>query len=127
MKKFFFCISTCLLMITALSAKDLTEEMPDIETNYKRLPDTAQYGDADWSNVVGIARGISLIEAKKIADNNENITSFFYIKGARMILNTKEGNYLIFNHGDAVFFSGDEWWATAPGLADAYIKVNQLD
>lgn len=106
-------------------AQDVTNEIPEIvyeDPRYKKEADVAQYGEADWNNAVGIARCVTLREAKKIADQNPNITYFFYTKGGQMVLGTSDGNIRVFRYGDAVFFTGEPWWGTAPGLADGYIK-----
>ena len=140
MRKLILFFSTTLLLATSvLSARgdydfpsptenrDLTEDMPELIhpfRSYFKQKDTAQYKNADWSNVVGIARGISLAEAREIAENDPYITSFFYTKGYQMILETEGGDYRCFQQGDTVFFSGNEQWAPAPGLADAYLKLS---
>jgi len=85
---------------------------------YEKVADVAQYGEADWNNVLGISHNISLETAKKIADENPAITYFFYMKGWRMVLPSK-GRFL---QGDAVFFSGTPWWGSAEGFADGYVK-----
>lgn len=128
MKKFVLFFSSCLLMATAaLVARDLTEDMPEFAhpfRSYFKQANMAQYKNADWSNVVYIARGITLPEAGAFAENDDRITSFFYTKGDQMVLETESGDVRIFRKGDTVFFSGDEQWAPAPGLADVYLKLN---
>lgn len=89
---------------------------------YKVIPDVAMYKEADWKSVIGVAKGISLEQAKKIADENPNVTFFFYTKGGSMVLERPNNDFTHFQHGDAVFFSGSPWWGSAPGLADGYIK-----
>jgi len=105
-----------------------SQELPEIDMSampvYKKFSNVAQYGEADWNNVVGIARDISHCQAFRIADSNPEITFFFYTKGHQMSLRTKDGDYRIFKHGDAVFFSGEPWFGSAKGLADSYIKQN---
>lgn len=105
---------------------DVTHEIPVIDpsqlSGYEIVGDVAQYGKADWSQVIGMAKGISLYQAKQIADEDPNITYFFYTKGCQMVLITEDGNYRVFRHGDTVFFTGEPWWGSAPGLADGYIK-----
>ena len=127
-------ISTlCLALTSALytaptcSPRDITSEIPEITTpdsqNFEKIPNVAQYKNADWKNVVGIARGIPLNLAYQIANENENITFFFYTKGMYMVLETTEETFRGFGHGDAVFFTGHPWWGSAPGLADGYVKL----
>ena len=114
--------STALMAVPLIN--DITDEIPVINSigNYEKIEDVAQYKNADWSNVIGIAKGITVKEAKNIADENPEITFFFYTKGWQMVLEKEDGSYRVFRHGDTVFFSGEPWWGTAPGLADGYIK-----
>ena len=110
--------------------RDISSEMPQIEREqispeefgFKKLPDVAQYKNADWSNIIGVAKGITLEEALKIARKNPEIAFFFYTKGWQMVLEKENGDYRVFRSGDAVFFSGQPWWGTAPDLADGYIR-----
>jgi hypothetical protein len=92
------------------------------DINFVQIPDVAQYKNADWSQVVGIARGVSVEEAMQIAKSNPEITYFFRTKGFQMILERTDGNYGRFRHGDTVFFKGAPHWGTAPYLADGYVK-----
>lgn len=121
----------CLFASSSLMAhwedNDLTPTIPIIQeevAGFQKVPDVAQYKKADWSHVIGMARGVSLEEARNIANNNPEITFFFYTKGYQMVLENEDG-YRQFKHGDAVFFSGIPWWGSAPGLADGYIKTQQ--
>jgi hypothetical protein len=114
-------------MLSAVSlTHDITEEIPVLNApkmdGFEKINNVAQYKNANWSLVVGIAKGVSLEEAKEIAKSNPTITFFFYTKGYQMVLEKKDGSYRVFHHGDAVFFSGAPWWGSAPGLADGYIK-----
>ncbi len=108
---------------------DITHEIPEIDESkdaemqgFKKIEDRAQYKESDWSKAIGIARNISLSKAFQIANNNPEITYFFYTKGYQMVLEKQDGTYRVFRHGDTVFFSGEPWWGTAPGLADGYIR-----
>jgi hypothetical protein len=127
-RKHFVSSLLCILSATGslmAGGKDVTNQIPAISVSidgYNKIADVAQYGAGDWSQVVGIAKNISLREAKEIADNDPNITFFFYTKGYQMVLGTNDGNYRVFHHGDTVFFSGQPWWGSAPDLADGYIK-----
>lgn len=108
---------------------NITYQIPEIANStdlegYQKIEDVAQYKEAVWSNVIGIAHHVSRSEAKKIADNNPEITYFFYTKGYLMILEKQDGTYRYFQMGDAVFFSDEPWWGSAPDLADGYIKVS---
>jgi hypothetical protein len=122
----------CLACASTLSAveltHDITNEIPVLDVKvqgFEKIPNVAQYKMADWSQVVGIAKGITLDDAYKIANDNPDITFFFYTKGYQMVLEKEDGSYRVFRHGDTVFFSGQPWWGSAPGLADGYVKVSQ--
>ena len=113
---------------------DLAEAIPEIEyvagaahekSEYRQVSDVAQYKQADWNNVVGIQRGISVRKAKKIANQHPEVTYFFRVKGLQMVLETNDGQYRLFHHGDTVFFSGTPWWGSAPDLADGFIKIEK--
>lgn len=102
-----------------------TDDIPTIRIadGWKRIPDVAQYKESDWSNVICKAESVTLEQAKQIANENPDITYFFYVKGGRMVLEDKSQRiFRVFHHGDAVFFTGEPWWGSAPGLADGYIK-----
>lgn len=133
MKKIAFLISGVIPLLVssvAIAAPryDVASEIPEISIpespNFKKLDDVAQYGLGDWSGVVGIARNISRAEACRIAEENPEISFFFYTKGIQMVLGTPEGDYRVFRHGDTVFFKGEPWWGEANDLADGYIKQN---
>lgn len=113
--------------------------------------DTAQYKGSTYSNVVDVARGISLDQAFAIAESNPNIDYFVYLKGYSMVLEVPQevpvdhandpfglltrttfvydsgepssGYCRIFHQGDTVFFKKEgKWLGSAPGLADTYSK-----
>ena len=99
---------------------------------WKKVSDVAQYKWADtssrWSNEIRRENGLTVSEAKAIAEKNEQITYFFITKGEYMIL---EGNDThepkgVFKKGDVVFFSGKPWYGAAPGYADAYEKFDSI-
>jgi hypothetical protein len=106
---------------------NITSQIPEIDVSsthgFMKVPNVAQYKMADWSQAIGIAKGISMTEAYQIAENNPEITFFFYTKGGQMVLEKEDSSYRVFQHGDTVFFSGEPWWGSAPGLADGYIKT----
>ena len=116
------------LFATSLSASDYdsSQTIHLTETGYwEKVPDVAQYGGGDWSQVVSFSKRISLARAKEIAAQDDRITYFFYVKGIQMVLGdvNQDFNIRVFHHGDTVFFSGTPWWGSAPELADGYIKV----
>jgi|ERR1700722_6174451 len=90
---------------------------------YEYIPNVAQYKEpgynTSWGNIIGISRGISIEEAFKIADNNPNITYFFYTKKK---IQLSEGTFYTFHHGDTAFFSGEPTWGPAFSLADGFVK-----
>ncbi|MBT3393627.1 MAG: hypothetical protein HN411_00760 [Waddliaceae bacterium] len=102
---------------------EITETEVSDHDGYQKIENVAQYKDANWNNVVCSVSNISLSEAFDIADGNPVITYFFYTKGYKMVLETKDGGYRLFRHGDTVFFTGSPWWGSAPGLADGYVKL----
>lgn len=130
MKKFAYLIfatflcTVCGSLMAGTLKKNITNEIPEINAHpeFQKTPNVAQYKEADWSQAIGIARDVSLSEACEIANRDPAITFFFYTKGGRMVLEKPDGSYRVFNHGDAVFFSGEPWWGSAPGLADGYVK-----
>ena len=127
--KFFACLLTLLTAATAIHAEDLTRDIPPINLEntehprYKKIPNVAQYKNSDWSQAIGIARGVTLTEAMEIANNSPDITYFFYVKGFQLVLETTNGDHRLFHYGDTVFFSGTPWWGSAIGLADGYVKA----
>lgn len=128
MKKIAFLISGIIPLVVssvafASSQYEKTEMMPEISTrtsaNFTKLIDITQCGAADWSGLVGIAKNITRSEAIQIAEDNPEITFFFYTKGYQMVLGSR-----VFHHGDAVFFKGEPCWGSAGGLSDGYEKKN---
>ena len=101
------------------------DEVPALEDMdydaFEFVEDSAQSRFIEWDNVVGVARGISVEDAKQIAASNPDISFFFWTKGGRLILEKPDGEYRRFRHGDTVFFSGGNSLGSAPGLADGYI------
>ncbi|MBA2728774.1 MAG: hypothetical protein H0U49_11455 [Parachlamydiaceae bacterium] len=132
MKKLALTLATLALTVAAHASavylnNDITAEIPSIEispiTGFDKINDVAQYKNADWSQILGIARNISLDQAVKIANEQyPQTTFFFHVKGEQMVLEKENGDYRVFRHGDTVFFSGQPWWGSAPGLADGYVR-----
>jgi len=86
---------------------------------FNKVANVAQYGGANWLNEVRRDKGLTLDQAKAIANANSKITYFFIVKGAQVSFGTKG----VFRTGDTVFFTGTPWYGSAYGLADAYEKV----
>jgi hypothetical protein len=120
-------IAIAFLPLVSLMASDITGEIPVINYSavqgFQKVPNVAQYKEADWSHVVGIAYGITLDEAQQIAQEDSEITFFFHTKGYQMVLEKTDGTYRVFHEGDTVFFKGSPWWGSAPGLADGYVRT----
>ena len=83
---------------------------------WKKTPSVAQYGGADWSNLIHTEKNCTVEKAKRIAMLNPNITFFFFCNG-QLVLD----GHGTFDTDDAVFFSGEPWYGSAP-QCDAYQK-----
>lgn len=101
----------------ASSAKSSSSSTAKV--NWNPVPNVAQYGGANWANEVQRSRAVTLDQAKAIAAANPKITYFFYTKGVVMSLAGKG----VFLKGDVVYFSDKPTYGSAPGLADAYERV----
>jgi hypothetical protein len=97
----------CLLSGIAFNANALDER-------WVKKPNVAQYGGADWTNEVKRASGLSVEDAKRMAEQDPRITFFFYM---RQYMSLRGKGH--FRPGDAVFFSGKPWYGGAP-QADAH-------
>ena len=122
----YICPCPCIELTNDItSSYPLICEVPVVENmNYdafELVPDSAQCRLASWENLVGLAHGVSVEDAKQIAAANPEITFFFWTKGCQLILENTNGNYSRFIYGDAVFFSGEATLGSAPDLADAYL------
>lgn len=125
MKKIIYGFLAAVALVSTLQAENLTLQIPVIglESNkWEKVSDVAQWGDGDWSQVVGRAEHISLQEAMEIAETHPDITYFFYMKGYQMVLGNYPGDIRVFRQGDAVFFAGQPHWGEAIGYADGYMK-----
>lgn len=100
----------------------LTSESESFVAGFECYPNVAQYKQGDWSGCIGMAPGVSLEEALIIANRNPEITFFFYTKGGCLVLET-DTDYRMFRYGDAVFFTGEPHFGSAPGLADGYVRT----
>jgi hypothetical protein len=84
--------------------------------SWNKKSNVAEYGDANWNNLIKKVSNVTIDEAKEIGEENSNITYFFYVK-KRVTLADKGTFY----PGDAVYFSGSPWYGNAP-QADSYEK-----
>jgi len=86
-----------------------------------KIPSVAQYGGADWKNLMQWSHNVTLEEAKLIASKNPDISFFFY-ENWGMALQSPSGEWRILQPGDALFFNGTPWWGSTDGQADGYIR-----
>jgi Glycosyl hydrolases family 18 len=102
---------------------------------WTKKSDVAQYASADWSNFEHQESNCNLARARRIATMNPEIT-FFSLCREPMVLNgTGSGQNRVFQAGDAVFFSGQPWYGSAPqcdsyekhGMAVAYSNASSAD
>lgn len=99
---------------------------------WKKTPNVAMYKGADWNTLIKKVPNCTPQQAKRIAVQDPEISFFFFCR-EYMVLETlgKEG---IFNPGDAVFFSGEPRFGSAPqcdsyqkeGLSVAYISLQDI-
>jgi len=83
---------------------------------FTKAPNVAQYQGADWSNFKKRVPNCTPAGAQRIAMRDPSITFFFYCRDP-INLRAKGS----FNRGDAVFFTGQPWYGSAP-QCDAYQK-----
>ena len=83
---------------------------------FNMMPNVAQYGGADWSNLVTRISGSTPQSAQRVAMSNPDITFFFYCREPMYL--DGQGQFL---PGDSVFFSGQPWPGSAP-QCDIYQK-----
>jgi len=116
--------SACGLQANPTAAEEtdicLTEQEAFVQ--WEMISDVAQYKEADWDNFAFVVCGVNPIQAKQIAEMNPEVTYFFFVKGSQLVLEYGD-EARVFQHGDAVFFTGEPWWGSAPDLADGYIKI----
>lgn len=87
---------------------------------WTKTANVAQYGQASWDNFVKKVPNTTAEQAMRIAFQDPNITFFFYCR-SYMVLDGPGGQYGPFEPGDAVFFTGQSWYGSAP-QCDAYQK-----
>ncbi|MEN2400426.1 glycosyl hydrolase family 18 protein [Flavobacterium sp. MC2016-06] len=94
--------------------------------------DVAMFKGANWNTLIKRVPNCTPETAKRIAIKNPKITFFFFCR-EYMVLETL-GDKGIFNPGDAVFFSGEPWYGSAPqcdsyektGMSVAYVSIDEL-
>ncbi len=88
---------------------------------WDKKDNVAQYGQASWDNFVSKVSGTTPQAAMRTAFANPNITFFFYCR-EYMVLDGPAAKYSPFEPGDAVFFTGDPHYGSAP-QCDSYEKT----
>ncbi len=88
---------------------------------WNKKSNVAQYGEASWDNYVRTTKNTTAQEAMRMAFQNPDITFFFYCR-EYMVLEGPAAQYGPFEPGDAVFFSGEPWYGSAP-QCDSYEKT----
>jgi hypothetical protein len=129
MKKFIPILVACLTISSSMAFAQCSgccakhcKTVSKHDYSWIKTDDVAEYYGASWDNLVRLEKGLTVKQAKEIAEKNTQITYFFIMKGYYMSLPVN-GSHMIFSKGDAVFFSGKPWFGSAPGMADAYQKV----
>ncbi len=98
---------------------------------WKKVPNVAQYKWASkgstWDNEIARKSGMTAESAQEFADKDQRINFFFFMNSS-MFLEAGEGCEAKgqFNPGDAVFFSGEPWWGSAP-QADGYTRESETN
>ncbi len=88
---------------------------------WTRTPNVAQFKGANWDNFIQKEPNCTPETAKRIALKNPNITFFFFCREYMVLEGHVYEEYGAFNPGDAVFFSGEPWFGSAP-QCDSYQK-----
>lgn len=94
------------------------------DTKFSKVPNTAQYGLADWSHMIehthsGDVAGLDAAKSK--AQLDEKISFFFSMRDGMSL--EKKG---YFAPGDNVFFSDVPWLGSAP-MSDTYFVARAYD
>lgn len=88
---------------------------------YISQQNVAMYKGANWDGLIKIVPNCTPESARIIATLDPSISFFFFCRDG-MVLEPMGGNpERIFSPGDAVFFSGEPWWGSAP-QCDGYVK-----
>jgi len=97
-----------------------------------RKENVAMFKGANWNTLIKRVPNCTPEEAKRIAVKNPKISFFFFCREF-MVLETL-GDKGVFNPGDAVFFSGEPWYGSAPqcdsyekaGMSVAYVSLDKI-
>src|SRR5512140_2781775 len=88
---------------------------------WTKTPNVAQYKGADWKNFIRKEPNCTPERARRIALQNPRITFFFFCRQEMVLEGPVFEKYGAFHPGDAVFFSGEPWFGSAP-QCDSYQK-----
>jgi hypothetical protein len=96
---------------------------------WTKTANVAMYEGADWSGLKQIVSDCTPQQAQRIAILDPTIRFFFFARESMVLTNPDWPEPKVFQPGDAVFFSGESWWGSAPqcdsyqrdGLSLAYI------
>ena len=103
--------------MTQATTEKTNTQNGDIWKSWIKKSNVAEYGGANWGNEVKRVTDVSLEQAMSIGEADPNISFFFYM---RQFMNLGDkGN---FEPNEAVFFSGEPWYGSAP-QADSYEKA----
>jgi hypothetical protein len=91
--------------------------------NFTKIPNVAEYKKGDWNNLLAVLKHMTIKQALQYAKEHLEVDFFFYVKDGELVLEIGDGNYRIFQQGDAVFFKGTPWWGAVEGQADGYVRV----
>lgn len=89
---------------------------------WKKISNVAMYKGANWDNLIKKVPNCTIEDAKCIALKNSKINFFFLCREYLVLEATENRIERIFNPGDAVFFSGEPQFGTAP-QCDSYQKA----
>jgi hypothetical protein len=88
---------------------------------FTKTENVAMFEGADWSGYKKTVPNCSPEQARRIALLDPTINFFFFAREYMVLTNPDWSGPRTFNPGDAVFFSGEPWWGSAP-QCDAYQK-----
>jgi Glycosyl hydrolases family 18 len=96
---------------------------------FTKTANVAMYGQGDWSGWMKTVSNSTPEAAFRIATADPDIRFFFFAREPMVLTNPAWSQPKVFQPGDAVFFSGEPWWGSAPqcdgyakdGLAVAYV------
>lgn len=88
---------------------------------WTKTDNVAMYGGADWSGWVRTVPGCTPQQAQRLATTDPAISFFFFCRQPMVLTNPDWPEPKSFQPGDAVFFTGEPWFGSAP-QCDSYVK-----